>query len=495
MAVAKLGVVYTPRAVAAQIVERTLAPLVAGKTGDAILALRVCDFAIGEGAFLVEIVRFLATAHGGRDAKRLVARHCVFGADIDPAAVATARAVVEAVAGVAIPAEHLRTGDALALAWDRFDAVVGNPPYIRQEKLAPATKQALRAYASYDGVADLYVYFLELAHRLVREGGRYGVIVPAKWLTVGYARPLRAWLAREGSVEAIYEAPDAFPDHDAFPCIVIGERGAQLEQFARSNGEPWHLDDRADAQIFARWSALPLLGATLGARCGPSRGVVTGCNRAFVISGATRARILDDDPRCDVWIRSFVKGRDLRRWRAEPADRYLLMCDRGTALPAAIRRHLAPLRAQLEPGTGRKPGTYKWHELQDPIGALAKSAAPRLFYQDIQTAPACALDTTGLVPDTTVWILGTDDRFVLAVLNSKLYAWYARRRFPPALNGAVRPKREYIAKLPLAQPAPALRARITELVDRQLVAPTAARDRELDARICAAYGVSGNLIV
>src|SRR3569623_275076 len=196
MAVAKLGVVYPPRAVAAQIVERTLAPLVAGKSGDAILALRVCDFAGGEGAFLVEVVRFLAAAHGGRDAARLVAQHCVFGADIDPAAVATARAVVEGFACGPVPAAHLRTGDALALAWDRFAAVVGNPPYIRQEKLAPATKQALRGYASYDGVADLYVYFLELAHRLTRESGRYGVIVPAKWLPAAYARPLRAWPAR-----------------------------------------------------------------------------------------------------------------------------------------------------------------------------------------------------------------------------------------------------------------------------------------------------------
>ncbi|MEO6777024.1 MAG: Eco57I restriction-modification methylase domain-containing protein [Kofleriaceae bacterium] len=489
MAVAKLGVVYTPRAVAAQIVERTLAPLVAGKSADQILALRVCDFAVGEGAFLVEIVRYLATAHGGREAKRLVATHCVFGADLDPAAVASAHAHVEAFAGAAIPAGHLRTGDALALAWDRFDAVVGNPPYIRQEKLAPATKRALRGYASYDGVADLYVYFLELAHRLAREGGRYGVIIPAKWLTAAYARPLRAWLAREGSVEAIYEAPGAFPDHDAFPCIVVGERGAAHSP--RPGGEPWHLDDRADAQIFERWAALPVLGASLV----PSRGVVTGCNRAFVISGVTRARLLDEDPACAAWIRPFVKGRDVRRWRVEPDDRYLLMCDRGGVLPAAIRRHLAPLRAQLEPGTGRKPGTYKWYELQDPIGALARSTAPRLFYQDIQTAPACALDTTGLVPDTTVWMLGTGDRFILAVLNSRLYGWYARRRFPPALNGAVRPKREYLARLPLAQPLPALRARILELAELQLAAPTPARDRELDARICAAYGVSGNLIV
>jgi hypothetical protein len=63
------------------------------------------------------------------------------------------------------------------------------------------------------------------------------------------------------------------------------------------------------------------------------------------------------------------------------------------------------------------------------------------------------------------------------------------------LNGAVRPKREFIAKLPIAEPAPALRARIVELAELQLAAPTPPRDRELDARICEAYAVSGNLIV
>src|SRR3569832_2294731 len=149
MAVAKLGVVYTPRAVAAQIVERTLAPLVAGKSGDAILALRVCDFAVGEGAFLVEVVRFLAAAHGGRDAARIV--------------------------------------------------------------------------------------------------------------------------------EAIVEAPGAFPDHDAVPCIVYGAPGADHAR-AERDGDPWHADDQADAQILARWAQLPTLGESLGPGAGPSRGVVTGCN-------------------------------------------------------------------------------------------------------------------------------------------------------------------------------------------------------------------------
>jgi hypothetical protein len=474
MAVAKLGVVYTPREVTVPMVELALAPLVAGKSPAQIEQLRICDFSIGEGAFLVEIVRYLAAARGGRDAARVIAAHCVHGADTDPAAVATSRATLEAFAGAPLPtlAHHLRIGDSLALEWPRFDAVLGNPPYIRQEKLSPPTKHALRSFASYDGVADLYIYFIELAHRLTRAGGRYCVVVPQKWLTAAYARPLRTFLEREARIDLIDVDPDAFPAHDAFPIIISGTPHTSSRP---AHGEPWHRDSTRDAATIQRWEQrFPALGDTLT----PARGVVTGCNRAFVIDRATRERILDDDPTCQSFIRPFLKGRDIRPYRPEYNERYVLLTERGCDLPDAIARYLAPMRAELEPGTGRKPGRYKWYELQDPVGEHAKSHAPRLFYQDIQTSPACCLDTTGLVPDTTVWTLTTDDAFLLALLNSKLYAWYARRRFPPALNGAVRPKLEYMRRLPIAQPAPELRARI--IANPEL--------------IHEAYEVSGSLI-
>src|SRR5690606_20303684 len=104
---------------------------------------------------------------------------------------------------------------------------------------------------------------------------------------------------------------------------------------------------------------------------------------------------------------------------------------------------------------------------------------------------ACCLDATGeLVPDTTVWILPSADPFLLAVLNSPLYFWYARRRFPPALNGAVRPKLDYMRGLPLATPTPALHAKVSSLVHAQLRAPSASRDAELAALVCEAYGLA-----
>ncbi len=493
-----LGVVYTPRAVTAPMVQLTLEPLVRGKAADEILALRVCDPAVGEGAFVVEVIDYLARAivarRGGEldAARRAVAERCIVGIDIDARAVETTRRAT----GIAT----LLVGDALAFDWAAtfpggFDAVIGNPPYIRQERLA--AKEHLRGFASYSGVADLYVYFIELAHRLVRPGGRWCFVVPSKWLTVAYGRGLRAFLSDKRTVEGVVDFARSrlFPA-DAYPCIVWGgaaagagpvattraepdeDVGVALARAERSHvpapwtTEPWHIDLPAERALLERLEReFPPLSAYVTGR--PSRGVVTGCNRAFVLDRAQRDALIAAEPAAAAIVRPFVKGRDLAALLDEPRTpgdehRYILLVDRGTRLDhlPRVRAHLEQFREALEPRpagatglwAGRKPGTYRWYELQDPVGPLVHAKRARILYQDIQTAPLAVLDRTGeLVPDTTVWMLPTDDAFVLAVLSSPLYGWYAKRRFPPALNGAVRPKAAYLRRLPLPTPTEAMR--------------------------------------
>ncbi len=103
------GTFYTPQALAAFVVRRTLAPLVSGATADQILSLRVVDPAMGSGAFLIAACSFLADAYAralvdeGRRAesdlddrersniRRLVAERCLFGVDANAVAVQLAR--------------------------------------------------------------------------------------------------------------------------------------------------------------------------------------------------------------------------------------------------------------------------------------------------------------------------------------------------------------------------------------------------------------------
>ena len=106
---------YTPRELTAPIVERTLEPIL-GRLGNGgvpepreLLDLKVCDPAMGSGAFLVETCRYLAEqlleawkVHGGRPqipqredevvfARRLVAQRCLYGVDRNPMAVDLAK--------------------------------------------------------------------------------------------------------------------------------------------------------------------------------------------------------------------------------------------------------------------------------------------------------------------------------------------------------------------------------------------------------------------
>ena len=513
-----LGVVYTPPEVTEPMTRVALEPLLRGRSADELLALRICDPAIGEGAFLVAavaaIAEHLVAAGLPSDDARTAAARCVHGVDVDPRAVAAARDAL------GVGAEQLQVGDALAIDWPAafpaafarggFDAVIGNPPYVRQEHLA-AHKPALRRFASYDGAADLYVYFIELAHQLARPGGRFCLITPNKWLTAAYARALRSHLAAQHSVEGVVDLGRTalFGDADAFPCVVWGTtgarapidapiqaarlaRGARVELGAgtphprdRWRDDPWHIDAPGDRELLESLERrCSPLGSVVPGR--PARGVVTGYNRAFVLDRPARDRLLAAEPSAAALIRPFVKGRDLRRWLPAEPERWILLVDRGTPLAElpAVLDHLARFRAALEPRPadwegawrGRKSGPYRWYELQDPVGPLVKARAPRLLYQDIMTAPVCALDRDGdLVPDTTVWMLPSADLFLLAVLSSPLYGWYARRRFPPALNGSMRPKREYLRNFPIADPPADQRAAIEAVVEQRLALEPARR--------------------
>lgn len=105
----RTGAFYTPRAMADQLVARTLDPLVAEATADDILSLRIVDPAMGSGALLAAALRYLVRAveaawvregRGGpldvpcgeREAvPRRIAEQCLFGVDVNPRAVQVAR--------------------------------------------------------------------------------------------------------------------------------------------------------------------------------------------------------------------------------------------------------------------------------------------------------------------------------------------------------------------------------------------------------------------
>ena len=143
----------------------------------------------------------------------------------------------------------------------RLNAVVGNPPYVRQEliprrndrpkpKVMQAKEDLLELCAKLwpnlklSGRSDLHCYFWPAAAYLLADSGWFGFLVSSSWLDVEYGFALQSWVLTNFKIHAILEsnAEPWFEDARVKTCAVIlqrcddaAERDAQLVKFVRLN--------------------------------------------------------------------------------------------------------------------------------------------------------------------------------------------------------------------------------------------------------------------
>jgi len=99
-------------------------------------------------------------------------------------------------------------GDGAKLEDAGFDAVVGNPPYVRQEQIKEMKQILSNFYEVYSPAADLYTYFIEQGYELLGENDRLGYIVSNKFMKADYGRPLRQFLLSKTQISALCDFQD-----------------------------------------------------------------------------------------------------------------------------------------------------------------------------------------------------------------------------------------------------------------------------------------------
>ena len=105
---------------------------------------------------------------------------------------------------------------------DGFDVVIGNPPYVRGEKILD--KGRLRAaYGDfYRGTADLYTYFFRRGIDLLRPSGLLCFITSNKFMRADYGKPLRAFLRQHATPRLLLDLGRTGTfDATVRPCIVL----------------------------------------------------------------------------------------------------------------------------------------------------------------------------------------------------------------------------------------------------------------------------------
>jgi len=385
-----------------------------------------------------------------------------------------------------------------------FDAVIGNPPYVRQELLGNQKTYFEGHYRVYHGMADLYSYFIEKGIGLLKKGGLYGIIVANKWMRSNYGEPLRKWL-KEQSIHQIIDFGDlpVFESATTYPSILIAGKPdegnknfrlcqvktlkfSSLEEYVEQNGvdaekqsldnNGWNLAGTKETELLNK---IKSAGIPLGeyVRGKIYYGIKTGLNEAFVIDSATRERLIAEDPKSAEVINPFLAGREIKRYRTPEMNNFLIFFPKGftnlhghnpknawkwlTDNYPAVAGYLEPFK---EKGQKRYDKGEFWWELR-ACDYYAEFEKPKIMLPDISLRMQALYDDQNFFCVNTAYIIPVDDKFLLGLLNSEIVQFYYSKISSSIRGGYLRFIRQYLETIPIVNDA-SFKTEITDLVNK-----------------------------
>ncbi len=358
-------------------------------------------------------------------------------------------------AGGALPFSfHTHFADTAAAGG--FDLIVGNPPWVRLHRIAPADRAGLaRRFESWKHAAwvtgardagagrgfssqvDLAALFVERATQLARPGGAISLLVPAKLWTSLSAGGIRRVLldgCRVRALEDWSESPTAF-DAVVYPSLLLAARGAPEPQTTAPMRGTIHRPGQSlswtcaatelalDDSPGAPWLIVPpevrnafnlldqrgthLARSTFGR---PLLGVKTGCNDAFVVqprpgwhdlpkaddSCVIRGGDLEDNIEIRL-LRPLLRGEDVCAWATPRPGRALIWTHdvRGAPLerlPPMAAEWMARWKQQLQARSDAARGGRYWTLFRTEA---ADSSRPRVVWSDISRVPRATVVAAG----------------------------------------------------------------------------------------------------
>ena len=288
-------------------------------------------------------------------------------------------------------------------------------------------------------------------------------------------------LGRAGSVEKVREEMLRLPEHLTAEISVFPQ--------TRLNESEWRIEDEDISRLFER---LMNQGTPLGRLAGGHiyRGVVTGLNRAFVIDRAKRDELIASDSRSADLINPWLRGKDIKRWRAERAGLYIIFVNRGIdiELYPAIEEHLSQYRTLLEQRATSH--LHPWYELQQPQeGIYHHFAHQKVVWPDIAREVRFAFDMNGSYLGNTAYIMPTNLMWVLTVLNSELVEFLLCQITSSLRGDFLRLFSQYTTRVPVVIPDATLQRRFTEIAKLGANGVPVTND-ELNDMVYWLYGLS-----
>ena len=353
---------------------------------------------------------------------------------------------------------------------DGFDIVIGNPPYIQLQinggELAKLYENC--NYSTFARTGDIYCLFYERGWQLLNKGGHLCYITSNKWMRAGYGEKTRDFFANKTNPMLlidfagvkIFESATVDTNILLFSksnnqhrtiCAVTNKQNKDsvknLSDFVQqqnticdfSSSDSWVILSPIEQSIKRKIEAVgtPLKDWDINIY----RGVLTGCNEAFIITSEKREEILancqteDERQRTAELIRPILRGRDIKRYGYVDNGLYLINTHNGIRgrLPRiniedypAVKAHLDQYWDKIAIRADKGDTPYNLRN----CAYLEDFNKPKIIFQEIVQSSQFLYDeeTHYMCNDTGRIIVGDHLPFILGVLNSKIF-FYAVKKF------------------------------------------------------------------
>ena len=375
-----------------------------------------------------------------------------------------------------------------------FDVVIGNPPYIRQEELGEYKKLLQTNYKVFTSGGDIFSYFYELGHSIMREFGYFSFINNTFDKTTA-GKTLREFVKNNFKFEIYIDFTDVvvFEEATTYPIILIAQKANfksnfKFFKYTKSNfhnkellynktaftevtqeklsSAAWNFINSFEQNILVKIQKHISLFEQLG-KC--YYGIKTALNEAFVS---------ENDLGTSPVLKKVFDGKDLKKWSSpSPFKKMIVFESKSTtkkfgnldeevafikmkeAYPK-IFHHLEPFK---EKAINRFDKGEFWWELRN-CAYYDLFEKPKIIFPNLQNTNKFAFDNTGIYLNAPAVFLPSNDMSLLAILNSKVVWHFLKSICVIRSGGYLEVKPQYFEQIPIPIIDEGTKSKLVELV-------------------------------
>lgn len=375
---------------------------------------------------------------------------------------------------------------------DKFDIVIGNPPYVQLQKnggvLADAYKN--EGYETFARTGDIYSLFYERGLELTKpKTGLLCYITSNKWMRAGYGEKTRLYFTKKNPIHLIdFGGFKVFESATVDTNILLVQNSNNKNQLIVSHfkndykqgqsireyfithssdlknidSSTWFIGDNAEQLLKEKIERLgtPLKNWNIKI----NSGIKTGCNEAFIIDETTKNRLISEDAKSEEIIRPLLRGRDIKRYSNDFQNIYILATGFDTDIKteySAIYDYIKSVGEKIDRKEIKSKGKgvfnrgdqgNNWWNLR-ACSYYDEFEKKKIIYSEIVQEPQFCLDISGeFYAEATSFILTGPSLDVLTgILNSKAATYFFKRWYAGGgLGGAgLRYKKAFLENLPV----------------------------------------------